>query len=69
MDAVAATGAQRVLVTHGAVGVMVRHLQERGYDAAPLSTVYEGEQDEVADDPAATASDDVAADDTAAAME
>ena len=45
-DAIAATGAERVLATHGSTGVLVRWLQERGLDAAPLATPYEGETDE-----------------------
>jgi putative mRNA 3-end processing factor len=60
IEAVAATGARRILVTHGSVGVMVRHLQEQGYDAAPLATAYEGEQDEVAGESAPGADDGVA---------
>ena len=38
--AIAATGASRVLVTHGNVAVMVRWLRERGLDAGPLRTEY-----------------------------
>lgn len=37
--------AQRVLVTHGYVPVLVRYLKERGVDADGLSTRFEGEQD------------------------
>lgn len=41
-----ATGAERVLVTHGHVATMVRWLSEQGVDAAPLATEFEGEQDD-----------------------
>jgi putative mRNA 3-end processing factor len=42
-QAIADTGASRVLVTHGSTAVMVRWLQEQGLDAAVLRTRYEGE--------------------------
>ena len=42
---IAATGAERVFVTHGQVPVMVRWLRERGLDAQPLRTEFEGELD------------------------
>ncbi len=45
VDAIRATGAQRVLATHGTTGPMVRWLHEQGYDAAPIATRFEGEQD------------------------
>lgn len=38
--AIAATGAERVIVTHGSVDVMVRHLQERGLQAQSFQTEY-----------------------------
>ena len=41
--AIAATGAQRVIVTHGSVAVMVRHLLERGLQAQAFETQYGGE--------------------------
>jgi putative mRNA 3-end processing factor len=40
-----ATGAQRVFVTHGQVGTMVRWLTEQGIEALPLRTQFEGELD------------------------
>ena len=46
VDTIRATGAERVLVTHGQVSTMVRWLNEQGIDAAPLRTEFEGEQDE-----------------------
>lgn len=44
--AIAATGAERVFVTHGQVPVMVRHLRERGLDAQAFSTDYGEEETE-----------------------
>jgi putative mRNA 3-end processing factor len=46
--AIAATGAQRVIVTHGSVPVMVRHLQELGLQAEAFDTQYGDEQAELA---------------------
>jgi putative mRNA 3-end processing factor len=43
--AIEATGASRVLVTHGYTGPMVRWLREKGWEADTLETRYEGEQD------------------------
>jgi putative mRNA 3-end processing factor len=40
MQAIDATGAQRVIVTHGSVPVMVRHLTERGLRAEAFDTEY-----------------------------
>lgn len=48
LHAIESTGARRVRVTHGQVGPMVRWLAERGYDAAPLASKFEGEHDDVA---------------------
>jgi putative mRNA 3-end processing factor len=48
--AIEATGAQRVLVTHGATSAMARWLCEQGYDAAPLETRFAGELDDATDD-------------------
>lgn len=45
LSAIEATGAQRVLVTHGYVDTLVRYLrEERGLDAAPLASQFEGEE-------------------------
>ena len=41
--AIAATGAERVFVTHGSVETMVRWLTEQGYDAQGIETRFEGE--------------------------
>jgi putative mRNA 3-end processing factor len=38
--AIAATGARRVIVTHGYEAVMVRWLQEQGYEAGAFKTEY-----------------------------
>jgi putative mRNA 3-end processing factor len=40
LDAIAATGAQRVIVTHGSANVMVRYLRERGLQAEAFETEY-----------------------------
>jgi hypothetical protein len=44
MRAIAATGAQRVIVTHGSVPVMVRWLSEQGLEARGFATEY-GDED------------------------
>ncbi|MDH1264708.1 ligase-associated DNA damage response exonuclease [Pseudomonas sp. GD03944] len=44
--AIEQTGAERVMVTHGQVNVMVRHLREQGLDARAFQTEY-GEEDDV----------------------
>jgi putative mRNA 3-end processing factor len=46
LTAIAETGADKILVTHGYVPVLVRYLREHGVDAAGLSTRFEGEQQE-----------------------
>jgi len=40
MGAIAATGAPRVIVTHGSIPVMVRHLTEQGLAAEAFQTEY-----------------------------
>jgi putative mRNA 3-end processing factor len=52
MAAVDATGADRVWVTHGFTGPVVRWLRERGLDATAVRTRFEGEVDDAAADPA-----------------
>lgn len=42
-EAIDATGAERIFVTHGYTSVFRRWLEERGYDAAVVETRYEGE--------------------------
>jgi putative mRNA 3-end processing factor len=46
MQAIDATGAQRVIVTHGQVAVMVRWLRQKGLDAGAFETHY-GEEDDL----------------------
>ena len=40
LSAIEATGAQRVIVTHGSAAVMVRHLREKGLSAEAFETEY-----------------------------
>ncbi|MEP6825843.1 MAG: ligase-associated DNA damage response exonuclease [Ramlibacter sp.] len=40
MGAIGATGAQRVIVTHGSIPVMVRYLAEQGLEAGAFQTEY-----------------------------
>jgi putative mRNA 3-end processing factor len=46
LDAIAATRAERVWVTHGFTSVVVRWLREHGVEARAVSTRFEGERDE-----------------------
>jgi putative mRNA 3-end processing factor len=48
MAAIDATGAERVWVTHGFTGPVVRWLREHGLDAHAVETRFEGEQDDQA---------------------
>ena len=43
MRAIGATGAQRVIVTHGSIPVMVRYLAEQGLQAQSFETEYGGD--------------------------
>jgi putative mRNA 3-end processing factor len=43
--AIAATGAERIIVTHGYVAVMVRWLQQQGLQAGSFRTEYGGDDD------------------------
>lgn len=47
MSAIAATGAQRIIVTHGSIPVMVRWLCQQGLDAAGFDTEYGDDDDDV----------------------
>ncbi len=49
LRAIEATGAERVLATHGAVAPLTRYLREKGLDARILPTPY-GEEEEAAAD-------------------
>ena len=51
MTAVEATGAERVWVTHGFTGPVVRWLRDRGLDASAVQTRFEGEVDDDAAGP------------------
>ncbi len=53
LRAVEATGASRVLLTHGHTAPLVRHLRQAGIDAGTLRTEYGGEDG--SEEPAATA--------------
>ncbi|MNO05766.1 hypothetical protein D3C81_2272770 [compost metagenome] len=44
--AIEQTGAERVMVTHGSVGVLVRHLREQGLDAQSFNTEYGDDEEE-----------------------
>ncbi len=46
MEAIKQTEAQRIIVTHGQIGVMVRWLQQNGLEAGAFRTEYGGEDDE-----------------------
>ncbi len=66
--AIAATGASRVIVTHGYEAVMVRWLQQQGLQAGSFSTAYGSDGDGDAAPPAELAeADGISADTTAAA--
>lgn len=56
LSAIEATGAQRVIVTHGNVPVMVRYLNEGGWQAQAFQTEYGEEDDAAAGDTEAAAS-------------
>lgn len=55
--AIAASGAQRVFVTHGQVAVMMRWLAARGLDARSFETEFGGEEGAAVDDLAAGPAD------------
>jgi putative mRNA 3-end processing factor len=44
LQAIAATGASRVWVTHGFTAPVVRYLQEQGLEARAIATRYEGDE-------------------------
>jgi putative mRNA 3-end processing factor len=49
LTAIDATGAERVFLTHSYTAVVARWLREKGKDAHPVATHYEGERDDVAE--------------------
>jgi putative mRNA 3-end processing factor len=46
--AIEQTGAERVMVTHGSVAVLVRHLREQGLDAQGFTTEYGDDEEDAA---------------------
>ncbi len=68
MGAIGATGANRVIVTHGSVPVMVRYLTEQGLQAEAFHTEYgddpleEKQAEKQADNPAVIAAESVSPD-------
>ena len=46
LGSIEATGASRVLVTHGYTAVVVRYLREKGIEADVVPTRYVGERDD-----------------------
>jgi putative mRNA 3-end processing factor len=46
LAAIAATGAETIWLTHGYTAVVARWLRQRGQDAHPVATRYEGERDD-----------------------
>ena len=46
-QAIAATGAERVIVTHGYTNIFTRWLTDQGYSASAVETLYEGELGEI----------------------
>jgi putative mRNA 3-end processing factor len=54
MSAIGGTGAQRVIVTHGSIPVMVRYLAEQGLQAGSFETEYGGDAVEADVDPGPT---------------
>ncbi|MFZ5520241.1 MAG: ligase-associated DNA damage response exonuclease [Pseudomonadota bacterium] len=70
LEAITATGAQRVIVTHGYIDPLVRHLQEHGWQAGAFQTEFGDERLE-ADEETAGLADPLpsrAADDSAATL-
>ncbi len=52
LQAIAATQAQRIFVTHGSTATLSRYLREQGLDARPIATQFGQDDDEVDDPPA-----------------
>ncbi len=46
LSAISATGAEKVICTHGYTEIFSRYLREQGYDARTEKTQFEGEQSE-----------------------
>ena len=58
LGAIRATGAERVLVTHGYSAIVVRWLLENGFEAGTLATQYQGEPDSNEEDLTADVAED-----------
>tara|TARA_B100000508_G_C11264450_1_gene182639 strand:+ start:183 stop:389 length:207 start_codon:yes stop_codon:yes gene_type:complete len=43
LDAIEATGANKIITTHGYTDIFSKYLRELGYDARTEATQYEGE--------------------------
>lgn len=50
LQAIEATGAHHIFVTHGYTGIFSKYLREIGYDAHVVSTEYEGELSEIGEE-------------------
>ena len=50
LAAIEATGAQKIISTHGYTDIFSKYLREKGYDARTEQTQYEGELNEMAAD-------------------
>jgi putative mRNA 3-end processing factor len=68
MQAITATGAERVIVTHGSIAVLVRWLQQQGLQASGFDTEYGDDEADDAAAGAATGANGMAAADTPAAQ-
>lgn len=60
LDSIKATGAEKIIATHGYTDIFSRYLRELGYDARTAKTQYEGEAGEVQPDGIPTFDDDAA---------
>ncbi len=61
LASIRATGASRILVTHGFVAPMVRYLAENGWQAEALTTRFSGEAEERSEETAAVGKTETAA--------
>lgn len=50
LDSIKATGAEKIIATHGYTDIFSRYLRELGYDARTAKTQYEGENGEIQTD-------------------
>lgn len=50
LESIRATGAEKIICTHGYSDIFSRYLRELGYDARTAHTQYEGETNEVIND-------------------